>query len=77
MLNDLMRLLVLSDIHADARALDTVLADARELAWDQVLASAHVLATLFFFACVALRFAAVASIRPLKAPARMTMPDGV
>jgi cellulose synthase/poly-beta-1,6-N-acetylglucosamine synthase-like glycosyltransferase len=37
---------------------------------------AHVLATLFFFACVALRFAAVASIRPLKAPAPMTMPNG-
>jgi cellulose synthase/poly-beta-1,6-N-acetylglucosamine synthase-like glycosyltransferase len=46
------------------------------LAWDRVLAMAHVLATLFFFACVALRFAAVASIRPLKAPVPMTMPDG-
>jgi cellulose synthase/poly-beta-1,6-N-acetylglucosamine synthase-like glycosyltransferase len=46
------------------------------LAWDRVLATAHVLATLFFFACVALRFAAVASIRPLKPPPPMTMPDG-
>lgn len=46
------------------------------LAWDQVLSIAHVLATLFFFACVALRFAAVASIRPLTAPVKMTMPEG-
>lgn len=37
MVNSLMRLLVLSDVHADAHALDAVLADAAELAWDQVL----------------------------------------
>jgi predicted phosphodiesterase len=37
MLTVLMRLLVLSDIHADARALEAVLADSASLGWDQVL----------------------------------------
>jgi predicted phosphodiesterase len=37
MLTYLMRLLVLSDIHADARALEAVLADSASLNWDQVL----------------------------------------
>jgi cellulose synthase/poly-beta-1,6-N-acetylglucosamine synthase-like glycosyltransferase len=46
------------------------------LAWDSVLAVAHVFATFFFFACVALRFAAVASIRPLKPQPPAAMPDG-
>ncbi|MEX2542110.1 MAG: metallophosphoesterase family protein [Trueperaceae bacterium] len=32
-----MRLLVISDVHADARSLDTVLADAAERGWDQVV----------------------------------------
>ena len=41
------------------------------LAWDRSAERRlHVLATLFFFACVALRFAAVASIRPLLPPGR-------
>lgn len=46
------------------------------LAWHEVLSVLHILATVFFFACVALRFAAVASIRPLPPPSPLTMPDG-
>lgn len=46
------------------------------LAWHEVLSVLHILATLFFFACVALRFAAVASIRPLQPPLPLTMPEG-
>ena len=46
------------------------------LAPGAVLKALHVLATLFFFACVALRFAAVASIRPARPAAQVPMPEG-
>lgn len=46
------------------------------LAHDGVLTAAHILATLFFFACVSLRFSAVACMRPSRQPARVEMPDG-
>ena len=46
------------------------------LARDNLLFIAHILATVFFFACVSLRFAAVASIKPLQPPRSITMPQG-
>jgi cellulose synthase/poly-beta-1,6-N-acetylglucosamine synthase-like glycosyltransferase len=47
------------------------------LAWDEVLATLHVLATIFFLACVVLRFAAVASVRPLQPPQPLPpLPEG-
>lgn len=41
-----------------------------------VLMALHVLITLFFFACVVLRFAAVASIRPGQPVAQVPLPEG-
>jgi len=46
------------------------------LARDDLLSAAHFLATLFFFSCVSLRFAAVASIRTPKPTAGFAMPEG-
>ncbi len=46
------------------------------LAPGPVLGTLHVLATLFFFACVALRFAAVTSIRPRAPAAGVPQPTG-
>jgi cellulose synthase/poly-beta-1,6-N-acetylglucosamine synthase-like glycosyltransferase len=46
------------------------------LAREHVLAVLHGLATFFFFACVALRFAAVASVRPPAPPPRLAAPTG-
>ncbi len=57
-------------------ALLTILPVGLLMARDKVLAVAHVLATAFFFACVSLRFAAAASVRPLASPSRIEFPDG-
>ena len=46
------------------------------LARSSVLAVSHVIATVFFFACVSLRFAAAASIQPPRPPASIPMPEG-
>ncbi|HEY4192020.1 MAG TPA: glycosyltransferase, partial [Mesorhizobium sp.] len=59
-----------------AGALVTALPVALLLARDSLLSVAHIAATFFFFACIALRFAALASFRPAAARVPVKMPDG-
>lgn len=54
----------------------TVLPVGFVLAPDRTLAALHGLATFFFFACVMLRFAVVASARPPPANATIPIPEG-